>query len=1198
MYDLFKDITPPTEEPTPSLFDNISPQSYESVKNNDEIKKAAVRFARDRYENEQITEDEAITEFIEHFRSFDINELTAGTDWNYVSAISSDAQSTDLRQNVRDEAKQKLEDYTLLYKTYREMPSFYEEGGAPGAFGDYLEGFATAPSTYVGLLLPGAGKTLGVAATQASKVAVNKAIQQAARKGIFRKGFETMGRNPLVTAMGVEGFAGGLQDISAQNVEQEINLRPEGKYDYMQLTASTALSALGPAIPVGLAKGLGQKYLFEGGKDANQELNKILNKLNETNKVANDKASKTLSENKTEANKIKTILPVIGKKGKQPVTKKELDPKAVRKGIKKRKELEQEIDITPDSILAIDPKRTERIFAATVDILQKGGGLKTFPDGRQERITEGISRVIRELGDEKAQKLFKGVYKDYNLSSDDFANLWVANVAEAARTLSSAGKSQKALNAISGLMDDGGSQVLFGITDSFTKEINNIKKSLGKKGKEHVNLRNILNTEVTKITGKQRLGPVAVQDQLRLALMTSSTATTVRNTLTGAGRVTLDVLVKSLDRGIAQSLKVIGGAKGKKGISFNAPNADVLATLYAFANGQQTKVIDEIFKIQFHNKATKLYRELADISSVSADSATGKIRFSESLARDLNSLNTLSDNMFKRVAFISNLKRNLNEMYEQDYAILKLNPKSKTAKDFMKKTGKSTIDKEDFNLFNIVKNNQLSQVFGTESGKARLNKSIEDALHFTYQRTPDNPVTRAFINGIHRAPFLATSFIPFPRFLVNALEFTYEYSPLYLASQSWKRATVGVDSPNYEDLAKGLVGTGMLTGAYAFRMQSPYAGEKWYEMKLANGATFDARPFFPAAPYLFFGDLLANYTKGNPIFADRNFTLDAINALTGSQFRAGMGLYSLDQAIEDIFSFRDSENAETFEEGAASKFFTNMAANIVNTYTIPITPFQDVYNTFFAEDDARIIRQTQSSDLTQVFLNRALSRVPGNYIIDKKLSQVLPIYPSEPKEIETREEKLRRVTPITRQMTGALLTPKKNPIEKEIARLKLPFDFIFRKTGVPEADQFIRNAWGEVSNDVLNFYVQSSEYEQLSDADKRRALKNVINSYRDKVANAYRMNNDKYSIGRYGFDTKDRRDFLNIQSATAKEQAIQLYNDQYLDGNTQDLRAYDYALLYDIAKELEKREKDRALKILEQSIPAVPEDIKKKLKID
>lgn len=55
-----------------------------------------------------------------------------------------------------------------------------------------------------------------------------------------------------------------------------------------------------------------------------------------------------------------------------------------------------------------------------------------------------------------------------------------------------------------------------------------------------------------------------MQDQLRLALMTSSTATTVRNTLTGAGRVTLDVLVKSLDRGIAQSLKVIGGAKGKK----------------------------------------------------------------------------------------------------------------------------------------------------------------------------------------------------------------------------------------------------------------------------------------------------------------------------------------------------------------------------------------------------------------------------------------------------------------------------------------------------------------------------------------------------------------------------------------------------------------------------------------------------------
>ena len=38
--------------------------------------------------------------------------------------------------------------------------------------------------------------------------------------------------------------------------------------------------------------------------------------------------------------------------------------------------------------------------------------------------------------------------------------------------------------------------------------------------------------------------------------------------------------------------------------------------------------------------------------------------------------------------------------------------------------------------------------------------------------------------------------------------------------------------------------------ATKFRM-SDSSGEKWYEGKSSDGKTFDMRPFFPAAPYLF-----------------------------------------------------------------------------------------------------------------------------------------------------------------------------------------------------------------------------------------------------------------------------------------------------------------------------------------------------------
>ena len=89
--------------------------------------------------------------------------------------------------------------------------------------------------------------------------------------------------------------------------------------------------------------------------------------------------------------------------------------------------------------------------------------------------------------------------------------------------------------------------------------------------------------------------------------------------------------------------------------------------------------------------------------------------------------------------------------------------------------------------------------------------------------------------------------MPFPRFVANAMRFTYEYSPAYLLSKPSRDAIFG-KSANYEDVAKGLVGLGMYNGAVAFR-ESEHAGEKWYEGKTADGKTYDLRPFFPAAPF-------------------------------------------------------------------------------------------------------------------------------------------------------------------------------------------------------------------------------------------------------------------------------------------------------------------------------------------------------------
>ena len=125
--------------------------NYEAMKKDPAVREAAVRFAQDHLGYETIDPDDAISEFIEHFRSFNINELTAGMDYNIVSGLATDAASTTNKDNAR-KAQQRLDDYTKLYQTYQALPGAFDAGGAPGAFLDYLEGIAKAPSTYIGIV--------------------------------------------------------------------------------------------------------------------------------------------------------------------------------------------------------------------------------------------------------------------------------------------------------------------------------------------------------------------------------------------------------------------------------------------------------------------------------------------------------------------------------------------------------------------------------------------------------------------------------------------------------------------------------------------------------------------------------------------------------------------------------------------------------------------------------------------------------------------------------------------------------------------------------------------------------------------------------------------------------------------------------------------------------------------------------------
>ena len=425
----------------------LASQADKNIIKNPAVREAAVRFVRDRLGRKDLSEDEAVDEYIEHFREFGVNELVAGGDYNYVSAAANDATGgTNLDNDARERAGQRLSDYRLLYQTYNEMPAFSD--GFWKATGDYTEGLLKAPSTYVGLLLPGIGKGSGVAATQAAKIGVQRTLMQALKTPVSTIANKAVA-NPLKTTMFVEGSAASLQNIAQQKTEMELDLSDDYSYSETGL-----VFGVGAAAPIAVApnaiKGLVTDVVEEGSEELSETAQKAVAKKNEE---ATIKAEKVLKENNVLAEQVSSTL-------------RPLDPEKVKAGREKFADIadekgisqigdkeglaktlgakEEDISITSDFVLSLDKSRTKRIFGASVEILAKSD------DGllENERITEGVARVIRGMNDKKTSagdKFYKDILEKYNLTSDDFANMFMADVSDAARLLQQAGAAKKTL---------------------------------------------------------------------------------------------------------------------------------------------------------------------------------------------------------------------------------------------------------------------------------------------------------------------------------------------------------------------------------------------------------------------------------------------------------------------------------------------------------------------------------------------------------------------------------------------------------------------------------------------------------------------------------------------------------------------------------------------------------------------------------
>jgi hypothetical protein len=1109
--------------------------TFDQFQQSPKLRRAAVRFAKAHLGYDNPSSEKAISETIEHFREFNVNELTAAGDYNYVSGIKADATDTG---DYRDpKAQQALEDYRDLYEAFDALPNF-GEGSAPGAFLDYTAGLLQAPSTYAGILLPGAGKAAGVAAQATSRLAIGSLLREATKTPL----------RSALTAAGIEGTAGVAQDVAAQKTLIEADIQEE-----LSLSQTALVGTLSAAVP--MAPGLG--FL----KD--KTFKYVERNTGDLVKISQDAIQKRIDRANKNVDVLKKDKDKLGLFNNLKTKLNALNEEAVTAGKKTLGEKARTAGMDKNIRLAVDPKKMEQVSAALTDILKTKGGLL-----EGERITEGLARVLRGLDEKNISKELSDVFDDtltkYNLTFDDLANIIMADVSDSARILQQAGQAKKNLKASLGnfsrALNDVANYDLFG----FDREV----IDAAKKAKEAVD-KNDVRKYLTETSRAREV------DAARLAFMTSQTATTVRNVVSGAARVGFDTITRGVDRGLRK-------ATGQD--ITTAGQDDVFAVLGALTNEKEAVAIETVFAMGFEKEATRLFRMLQDVGDASY--SPNKMTRLAGFSRQINALNTITDNVFKRAALVGNLKRALNEQYTDTLR------NSEKLLAFQKKFGNMPTA-DDFNLVEIIKKGRFNDVFGSETGKVALKEAIDEALYFTYQKQPDSEIGQLLIKAVHKIPFVGTAFMPFPRFVINALRHTYEYSPVYLLHGKGRDELFNVVKPlagmsrdeaitSYQNAAKGLVGTSFLLAGAGFRM-SPFAGENWYEGRTFDGRTFDMRPFFPAAPFLFFGDLLQKAYKqsvlGEPqtFIGDKSIATDALQALTGTQFRAGMGLYTLDALAQDLLNVKDigDTGAET-----ATRLITEWAANTVSTFTIPLTFGQDLYNSFYAPDDERIARNLESRDMMSLFINKSLSRIPGNYAIEKKLEEAglkniftgAKYKAPEARKPATKLGRSRRVTPITRQMMGLLKYERKTALEKELDKHRIRRSDVYGgKTEVPEYDDLYAVLLDNFIDEKVEPYVKSKEYKQYDSdpAYQAKILKEKLRYFKENVRKSLRgqsVNNILQE--RYGFNPKAQLDY-NRRASVFKKRAMERYLDMFEEPESE--KGYDFNILLALAKEEEAK---------------------------
>ena len=1031
----------------------------ESLLENPEFLEDARTFLKERNNmTGYLSPQETLDEFQEHMRFHDTNEVTTLRDLTY-------AQDANLESKLR---------FANLIDAWDKLDG---ELSVKSAI-DYGESILTAPSTYIGIATGGSGKAASVGATQAGKIALRSILAKASLQA---------GK-----AAAVEGAIGAGQGFAQELTRDEVGLQ-EGVTG--ERTAKTAIASAATAGIINFPLALMQKGSIPKIKKGDREANELYEsaQINQAKRAteASAKTAEVLQDGRiVNGKKVKTTEAEVNK---VRTTLNALDPEKVRKG----RQIKM-MSSTSSTLEASLPSETvDNIVAAAIrakDVLKVEEG-ERVTSALQKALSKRDIDVFDEVGD---------ILEEHNLTYDEFSLFYLAEVSEAGRILGSQSQLKRSLTPRMG----GAKNEVDVLLDSVDQLSVAGKSSLDSNlSRQFLNDKLAVDNVFFKLALK---GGRTIKDldRVRLGHMTVQPKTTMRNTFNGGFRVFVDATTRTMDN-------VLSNLTGRQ---LKNPFDGTFDMAKHLLNPSESRVVRQLLTEAFPVKIAKLFRDAADLEAVgNSDSALA------TWARKVNFLNTLSDNMFKRGILTASLNRRVNDARVPITDRIKMQLlEGRMLRQMDESSVKDAIDNvSDINTLykeygNIDKKKFVSLNDMAETGNLRLldnaidpvtkeprsiiDEAIKDAYQYTYQegfvgKDLFGKLAQQGIKAHQAAPFLVSSFMPFPRFVANQIKFNYEHMPIIgmlpldrLSKKSIENISVKNAAKYYrERLPKQMTGALMLTAAYQWRaMQGPEETE-WYEFKNNKGQIVDGRPLYgPFSMFLFAADIMYRYQNGMPRKRLAQHVRDGSQALLGSSLRVGFGIYAIDKLFEEPESL------------VGWKSLAEGMANIVNTFAIPLNVVRDVYAQF--NEDARGIPETRNGEINfvDILYSRMTRSLPKNFLseVDGESVNILPDQDwfDTAKRARSPFETgpLKPIDPLASQFTGALTREKKNDFQNEMTRLQLGRSDIYKRDKDEKLDVYIRDelskAGGEFNlNERMKPILDSKEYNSLvGDMAKRK----------------------------------------------------------------------------------------------------------------